>query len=68
MSSETDASMSHMESPPLFNYLREHIAIEDMRDYASPRRIRSIDFIKGFVNPSKFLITSRRKPSILNSL
>ena len=48
MSSETEASMAHMESPPLFNYLREHIAIEDMRDYASPRRIRSIDFIKGF--------------------
>lgn len=36
------------ESPPLFNYLREEIPIEDMRDYASPKRIKSIDFVKGF--------------------
>ena len=44
----SEAEMAHMESPPLFNYLREHIDIEDMRDYASPRRIKSIDFVKGF--------------------
>ncbi len=36
------------ESPTLLNYLREEIPIEDMRDYASPRRIGSIDFVKGF--------------------
>ena len=36
------------ESPPLFNYLMEEIPLEDIRDYASPRRIQSIDFVKGF--------------------
>jgi uncharacterized membrane protein len=36
------------ESPPLFNYLQQEIPLEDIRDYASPRRIHSIDFLKGF--------------------
>ncbi len=36
------------ESPPLFNYLKQEIPLEDIRDYASPRRIQSIDFLKGF--------------------
>ncbi|MGQ4875888.1 MAG: heparan-alpha-glucosaminide N-acetyltransferase domain-containing protein [Promethearchaeia archaeon] len=36
------------ESIPLFNYLRQHIPIEDIRDYASPKRIVSIDAVKGF--------------------
>ncbi len=36
------------ESPPLFNYLMQEIPLEDIRDYASPRRIQSIDFLKGF--------------------
>ena len=36
------------ESPSLFNYLKQEIPLEDIRDYASPRRIRSIDFVKGF--------------------
>ncbi len=36
------------ESPPLFNYLKQEIPIEDIRDYASPKRILSIDFLKGF--------------------
>ncbi|MFX1303840.1 MAG: heparan-alpha-glucosaminide N-acetyltransferase domain-containing protein [Promethearchaeota archaeon] len=36
------------ESPPLFNYLKQEIPLEDIRDYASPRRITSIDFLKGF--------------------
>jgi uncharacterized membrane protein len=44
----TEAELSHLESPPIFNYLRQHIPLEDMRDYASPRRIKSIDFVKGF--------------------
>ncbi|MFW9897953.1 MAG: heparan-alpha-glucosaminide N-acetyltransferase domain-containing protein [Candidatus Thorarchaeota archaeon] len=38
---------SPLQSPPLFNYLRQEIPIEDLRDYASPRRIKSIDFVKG---------------------
>ncbi len=36
------------ESPPLFNYLKQEIPLEDIRDYASPRRIKAIDFVKGF--------------------
>ena len=36
------------DSIPLRNYLREEIPIEDIRDYASPQRINSIDFVKGF--------------------
>ncbi|MFW9823546.1 MAG: heparan-alpha-glucosaminide N-acetyltransferase domain-containing protein [Candidatus Thorarchaeota archaeon] len=36
------------ESPPLLNYLRQEIPLEDIKDYASPRRIQSIDFVKGF--------------------
>lgn len=34
--------------PDLMEYLREEIPIEDMRDYSSPQRINSIDFVKGF--------------------
>ncbi|MFX1481311.1 MAG: heparan-alpha-glucosaminide N-acetyltransferase domain-containing protein [Promethearchaeota archaeon] len=36
------------ESPHLFNYLQELIPLEDIRDFASPKRIGSIDFVKGF--------------------
>ncbi|TXT67158.1 MAG: conserved membrane protein of unknown function [Promethearchaeota archaeon] len=36
------------ESPDIFNYLREEIPVEDLKDYASPKRLQSIDFIKGF--------------------
>ncbi len=36
------------ESPSLFNYLKQEIPLEDLRDYASPKRITSIDFVKGF--------------------
>lgn len=34
--------------PDLIEYLRQEIPIEDMRDYSSPQRINSIDFVKGF--------------------
>ncbi len=37
-----------IESPDLISYLKEGIPIEDIRDYASPQRIRSIDLVKGF--------------------
>ncbi len=47
MSSQTDTEIE-MESPPLFNYLKQEIPLEDIRDYASPRRIKSIDLVKGF--------------------
>ena len=36
------------ESIDLFNYLKMEIPLEDIKDYASPRRIKSIDFVKGF--------------------
>ena len=47
MTSHTDIEIK-TESPPLFNYLMQEIPLEDIRDYASPRRITSIDFVKGF--------------------
>jgi peptidoglycan/LPS O-acetylase OafA/YrhL len=43
MASEVD-----MESPPLFDYLKQEIPMDELLDYASPKRIRSIDFVKGF--------------------
>jgi hypothetical protein len=47
MTSQIEAEIE-TESPPLFNYLRQEIPLEDIRDYASPKRIYSIDFLKGF--------------------
>jgi hypothetical protein len=47
MSSQIEAKIE-TESPPLFNYLKQEIPLEDIRDYASPKRIYSIDFLKGF--------------------
>lgn len=36
------------ESPDLFNYLREQITIDEIRNVDSPKRLDSIDFVKGF--------------------
>jgi len=47
MSSEKSERLD-TDSIPLFNYLRQEIPIEDIRDYSSPKRIESIDFVKGF--------------------
>ncbi|MHA1985226.1 MAG: hypothetical protein ACW98D_01185 [Promethearchaeota archaeon] len=47
MTSQIDIE-TDTESPPLFNYLKQEIPLEDIKDYASPRRIHSIDFVKGF--------------------
>lgn len=44
MTSEAEIDM---ESPPLFDYLRQSIPMDELLDYASPKRIRSIDFVKG---------------------
>ncbi|MFX0187700.1 MAG: heparan-alpha-glucosaminide N-acetyltransferase domain-containing protein [Candidatus Hodarchaeota archaeon] len=41
-------SSKEEKKPDLVSYLKEEIPIEDIRDYASPQRIRSIDFVKGF--------------------
>jgi uncharacterized membrane protein len=47
MTSQIDTEVD-TESPSLINYLRQEIPLEDIKDYASPRRIHSIDFVKGF--------------------
>ncbi|MHA1933012.1 MAG: heparan-alpha-glucosaminide N-acetyltransferase domain-containing protein [Promethearchaeota archaeon] len=47
MTSQIDPQ-TDTESPPLFNYLKQEIPLEDIKDYASPRRIQSIDLVKGF--------------------
>ncbi|TFG08566.1 MAG: DUF1624 domain-containing protein [Promethearchaeota archaeon] len=41
-------SSQKLDSPDLMSYLKEEIPLEDMQDYASPQRINSIDFVKGF--------------------
>ena len=53
------------ESPPLFNYLQELIPLEDIRDFASPKRIGSIDFVKGFA--IVFIILAHSAAAWLNS-
>ncbi|MHA1391822.1 MAG: heparan-alpha-glucosaminide N-acetyltransferase domain-containing protein, partial [Promethearchaeota archaeon] len=52
------------ESPPLFNYLQELIPLEDI-DFASPKRIGSIDFVKGFA--IVFIILAHSAAAWLNS-
>lgn len=47
MSDENEKKKSTY-STHLFNYLKEEIPIEDIRDYSSPERLESIDFVKGF--------------------
>ncbi|MFX0023368.1 MAG: heparan-alpha-glucosaminide N-acetyltransferase domain-containing protein [Candidatus Hermodarchaeota archaeon] len=47
MASQSDIEIE-TESIDLFNYLKMEIPLEDIKDYASPRRITSIDFVKGF--------------------
>ncbi|NVM17359.1 MAG: DUF1624 domain-containing protein [Candidatus Lokiarchaeota archaeon] len=36
-----------LDSIPLFDYLKKAIPVEELRDFSSSRRIRSIDFVKG---------------------
>ncbi|MFX1492927.1 MAG: heparan-alpha-glucosaminide N-acetyltransferase domain-containing protein [Promethearchaeota archaeon] len=36
-----------MDSVALFDYLKQEIPVDDLKNFASPRRIRSIDFVKG---------------------
>jgi len=36
-----------MDSIHLFDYLKKEIPVDDLKDFASPRRIKSIDFVKG---------------------
>ena len=53
------------ESPHLFNYLQELIPLEEIRDFASPKRIASIDFVKGFA--IVFIILAHSANAWLNS-
>jgi uncharacterized membrane protein len=53
------------ESPHLFNYLQELIPLEEIRDFASPKRIGSIDFVKGFA--IVFIILAHSANAWLNS-
>ena len=46
MSSEEDNEID-VDSIHLVDYLKEEIPVEDLRDFSSPRRIGSIDFVKG---------------------
>ncbi|TFF86657.1 MAG: hypothetical protein EU517_00190 [Promethearchaeota archaeon] len=48
MSLEEKDELPDLESVPLFDYLRQEIPVEDIRDFSSPKRIYSIDFVKGF--------------------
>jgi uncharacterized membrane protein len=36
------------ESPDLINYLREEISVDEIKNIESPKRLDSIDFVKGF--------------------
>jgi len=45
MSSEEEKT--DMDSIDLFHYLKEEIPVDDLRDIASPKRIKSIDAVKG---------------------
>jgi len=46
--SSANEKVQSAETPPLVEYLKEKIPIEDIRDISSPKRIASIDFVKGF--------------------
>ena len=46
MSSKEDNEVDS-DSIPLFDYLKEEIPVQELRDFSSPRRIGSIDFVKG---------------------
>jgi uncharacterized membrane protein len=47
MSSENTES-NDSDLIPLLDHLKQEIPIEDIRDYSSPQRLGSIDFVKGF--------------------
>ena len=46
--SDDEEEQVDMDSIHLFDYLKKQIPLEDIRDYASPKRINSIDVVKGF--------------------
>lgn len=46
MSSQEEREIN-LESPPLIEYLKQEIPLEEIRDYSSPKRINSIDAVKG---------------------
>ncbi|MHA1411606.1 MAG: heparan-alpha-glucosaminide N-acetyltransferase domain-containing protein [Promethearchaeota archaeon] len=64
MSSKTNEKRD-MESIDLLDYLRKEIPVEDLRDFESPKRINSIDFVKGFA--IVFIILAHIAGAWLNS-
>ena len=48
MSSQKNTQIEDTDSPSLAELLAEPIPIEEIRDYSSPQRIKSIDAVKGF--------------------
>ena len=60
-----DEEQVDMDSIPLFDYLKKQIPVEDIRDYASPKRINSIDVVKGFA--IIFIMLAHTAGSWLNS-
>ncbi|MFX1498590.1 MAG: heparan-alpha-glucosaminide N-acetyltransferase domain-containing protein [Promethearchaeota archaeon] len=62
MSSEEERL--EMDSIPLFDYLKKEIPVDDLKEVASPKRIRSIDFVKGLA--IVFVILAHTADSWLN--
>jgi len=60
-----DEEQVDMDSIPLFDYLKKQIPVEDIRDYASSKRITSIDVVKGFA--IIFIILAHTAGSWLNT-
>ena len=60
-----DEEQVDMDSIPLFDYLKKQIPVEEIRDYASPKRINSIDVVKGFA--IIFIILAHTAGSWLNT-
>ncbi|MHA1489357.1 MAG: hypothetical protein ACTSRI_06850 [Promethearchaeota archaeon] len=46
MSSQNEKETT-IETPPIIEYLKEEIPLEEIRDVSSPKRINSIDLVKG---------------------
>jgi uncharacterized membrane protein len=60
-----EEEQADMDSIPLFDYLKKQIPVEEIRDYASPKRITSIDVVKGFA--IIFIILAHTAGSWLNT-
>ncbi|NHJ24233.1 MAG: hypothetical protein EAX89_06640 [Candidatus Lokiarchaeota archaeon] len=64
MSNEKENDVD-MDSIHLFDYLKKEIPVDELRDFDSPKRIVSIDFVKGFA--IVFIILAHTAGAWLNS-